>query len=111
MDKILLSNKLPKTGNADTSADVARHDAARLEQKSREFEALLLQQMIAAMEPKEGLFGQGFGGAYFQALFREELAKELAKEVKLGLAEQLMRAHLRQGSREDVAAEKPGKED
>jgi Rod binding domain-containing protein len=63
-----------------------------LVEKAREFETILLNQMIAAMEPKEGLFGKGFGGEYFQTIFRQELASFLGKDLDLGLAAQLTKA-------------------
>lgn len=91
MNNIFVTNNLQKAGTAN-----AKPTIAQIEQKGREFETLLLQQMVAAMEPKEGLFGQGFGGSFFQSLFREEMAKSLSKDIKLGIAEQLMKAHLRQ---------------
>ena len=66
-----------------------------LVEKAREFETILLNQMIAAMEPKGGFFGKGFGGDYFQTIFRQEMASSLAKDLELGLAAQLTKAAIK----------------
>jgi Rod binding domain-containing protein len=65
-------------------------------EKVQDFQSVLLNQFVAAMEPKEGFFGKGFGGSFFQSLFREEMAKQLAKTMDLGLAQQMLQAQLRE---------------
>lgn len=64
----------------------------QLKEKCREFEAVLLKQLLEAMQGETGLFGQGVQGDYFRSLFAEEMAKELAKDPGMGLAESLYRA-------------------
>jgi Rod binding domain-containing protein len=64
----------------------------QLKAKCREFEAVLLKQLVEAMQGETGLFGQGVQGDYFRSLFAEEMAKELAKDPGMGLAESLYRA-------------------
>lgn len=64
-------------------------------EKCKEFESLLINEMISAMEPKNGFFGQGLGGAYFGTLFRQEMAKELSKQLDTGLATQLAKSQIK----------------
>lgn len=65
-----------------------------LKQKIEQFQAVLLNQMVTAMEPKEGLFGKGFGGDFFQSLFRDEMSKELSKQMDFGMKDILARAQI-----------------
>lgn len=63
-----------------------------LKEKCREFEAVLLKQLVEVMQGDTELFGQGIQGEYFRGIFAEEMAKELAKDPGMGLAESIYRA-------------------
>ncbi len=83
-------NPVPFSGRTVTSQPVKEDQ--QLKAKCREFEAILLKQLVEAMQGETGLFGQGLQGDYFRSLFAEEMAKELAKDPGMGLAESLYRA-------------------
>lgn len=70
--------------------------SAEFKEKCKEFESLLINEMIAAMEPKGGFFGKGFGGEYFGTMFRQEMAKELSKQLDLGLKTQLAKGQIKE---------------
>jgi len=67
-------------------------DNQRLREKCREFEAVLLQQMVEVMQGSSEFFGKGVQGEFLRGIFAEEMAKELAKDPGLGLAESIYRA-------------------
>ncbi len=60
----------------------------KLKSACQQFETILAQQMLTAMQGSTKMFGSGFGGEYFQGLFQEQLAKQLS-ENELGLAKVL----------------------
>ncbi|NLC52831.1 MAG: hypothetical protein GX770_02545 [Firmicutes bacterium] len=70
----------------------------RLREKCREFEAILLQKMVEAMQTDTNLFGQGVQGEFFGGMFAEIIAKELAEDPGLGLAENIIRSLREQNS-------------
>lgn len=94
-----LQNISPIQAQTAQTTDKGKLDP-KLLQKVQDFQSVLLNQFIAAMEPKEGFFGKGFGGGFFQSLFRDEMAKQLSKELDLGLGQQLLKAQLQE--KEDV---------
>ncbi|MGD8399611.1 MAG: rod-binding protein [Bacillota bacterium] len=65
----------------------------------RDFEALLVRQMLEEMQRSTPMFGKGFGGDFFQGIFQDEIAKEITAGHALGLAdilyEQMMRARVK----------------
>ncbi len=75
-------------GAADTTTE------GRLKKACRDFESLMLQQMLSSMHksiPDGGLFGESPGQEIYQSLRDEELAKTLADRGGLGLADALYR--------------------
>ena len=89
-----------RTGGAD----------AALESAGREFERLLVEQMLASMQASldEGLFPQeGVGGEYYSGLFNQELSRDMTAGQGLGLAQSLLQQLRRNGSAASDAAQ-PG---
>ena len=80
MDKILLSNKLPKTGMPTPAPMWPGMMRPGWSRKSREFEALLLQQMIAAMEPRRVCSDRDLGVRTSRALFRRNWPRSWPKK-------------------------------
>lgn len=92
--------KILPTGSTP-SAEKPQAASQLFKEKCKEFESLLVNEMIAAMEPKNGFFGKGFGGDYFSAMFRQEMAKELSKQLNLGLETQLTKGQIKdEGTKE-----------
>lgn len=63
-----------------------------LRKKAQEFEAVLIEQMLKAVQPRGGLFGKGFQGDFYQSFFLREIAAKIAEYPGLGLAESIYRA-------------------
>jgi flagellar protein FlgJ len=65
----------------------------------RDFEAVLVRQMLEVMQKSTPMFGKGFGGDFFQGIFQNEIAKDISAGQGLGLAdtlyEQIMRAKVK----------------
>ena len=60
-----------------------------------QFEALMVKEMLAAMQSSTKMFGDGFGGDYFQGMFQDAIAQNVAEQgLGLGkmLYEQIMRS-------------------
>ena len=54
------------------------------------FEAMMIQKMLETMQSSQKMFGEGFGGDYFQSMFQEQIAKEIAGNGQgFGLAQML----------------------
>jgi Rod binding domain-containing protein len=62
-----------------------------LKKRVQEFEAVLVEQMLKAVQPRTGLFGKGFQGDFYQSFFLQELAAKLAEHPGLGLAASIYR--------------------
>lgn len=56
-----------------------------------QFEALLLQNMVEAMMPKdsEAMFGSGTAGMIWKSMLAEKVAAEIARTGTLGIAKQI----------------------
>jgi len=52
----------------------------KLKNACREFETILLKQMLEVMQSSTSMFGKGFGGDFFQGMFQDEIAKEMAEK-------------------------------
>jgi flagellar protein FlgJ len=63
----------------------------RIQKASREFEAIMLQQLLKQAQPKmeEGLFGGGMGEKFFQDHLTQERARSMAANGGIGLAQML----------------------
>lgn len=67
-------------------------DKARLEKACKDFEAIILNQMLSAMRktvPESGLFEKSFGQKIYQSMSDEELSKNMAHNKGMGLGEML----------------------
>ena len=74
------------SGAADTKEE------AKLKKACTDFEALLLNQMLAVMRksvPKSGLFSGGHAEEVFQSMQDEKLTEHLAASGGLGFADKL----------------------
>lgn len=74
------------TGSADMKNEAA------LKKACRNFEAIILQQMLTAMRksvPKSGLIDSGFAQDMYQSMADESLAQEMANSRGIGLADAL----------------------
>ncbi|MFA7330761.1 MAG: transglycosylase SLT domain-containing protein [Candidatus Delongbacteria bacterium] len=79
---------------ATAGAETPGSRAATLESAGREFERLLVEQMLTAMQETldEGLFAQqGVGSDWYTSQFNQELSKELTAGPGLGVASSLLR--------------------
>ncbi len=85
------------TGTAQTERPVQR-DEATLRRMASEFEALLLNQLTASLNPKEedeeGLFTNSGGMGLSRQMFSEQLAKTMSEHGGIGLAD-LIISHLK----------------
>ena len=78
--------------NMTQAADKA--DEARLEKACKDFEAIILNQMLSAMRktvPEGGLFEKSFSENIYQSMMDEELSKKIAHGKGMGLGEMLFR--------------------
>ena len=69
-------------------------DEARLEKACKDFEAIILNQMLSAMRkavPEGGLFEKSYGEKIYQSMMDEELSKNIAHGKGMGLGEMLFR--------------------
>ena len=87
IDSASFDHSASRTAASDRDADAARRAA-------REFEALLLSQFTAALNPsnddeEEGIFGSG-GTDLYRQMFSEQMAKTLANSGGVGLADKVM---------------------
>ena len=81
-----------KLKNMPQTADKA--DEARLEKACKDFEAIILNQMLSAMRkavPEGGLFEKSYGEKIYQSMMDEELSKNIAHGKGMGLGEMLFR--------------------
>lgn len=74
----------------DQTADTTKE--AELKKACKNFEAIILQQMLTAMRksvPKDGLLDSGYAQDMYQSMYDEGLAKEMASGRGIGLADVL----------------------
>jgi len=96
----------PASASATSGAAADRNrQTQELEAAGREFERLLVEQMLVSMQAslEDGLFPQeGVGGEWYSSLFNQEMSREMTAGGGLGLADSL----LNQLRKEGDAAEK-----
>lgn len=75
----------------DKIVNAAPQDKTKAYQK---FEAVLLQNFVEAMLPKDSeLFGDKNSADIYRSMMAEQFANQLAKSGSLGIAKQIMAAH------------------
>ncbi len=86
---VVLNRPAVSTGKTlERAGEVTGDD---LKKKVQEFEAVLIEQMLKAVQPRSSLFGKGFQGDFYQSFFLRELAAKIAEYPGLGLAESISR--------------------
>ena len=91
------------------NAAVSSRGHGGLDSVSRNFEAVLLRNMLESILPKEetGAFGEGLAGSIWRSFAADHMASLFSDAGGIGLAEAI-EAHLPQaGAREDRAAQWP----
>ena len=76
--------------NIDQRAD--NTDEADLEKACKDFEAIILNKMMASMRktvPEGGLFEKSYGEKIYQSMLDEELSKNIAHGKGMGLGQML----------------------
>ncbi len=73
-----IQNPLPVSLSNTKSQQGLTPEQRKLAKACNEFESLLVKQMLEAMQGSTKMFGDGFGGEYFQSLFQEELSKQIS---------------------------------
>ena len=74
----------------DQTADKTKEP--ELKKACKNFEAIILQQMLTAMRksvPKDGLLESGYSQEMYQSMYDEGLAKEMSSGKGIGLADVL----------------------
>ena len=75
-----------------TSAVADTKQETKLKKACKDFEGLLLNQMLEVMRksvPKDGIFSGGYAEKVFQSMQDEKLTEQLAQSGGLGLADEL----------------------
>jgi flagellar protein FlgJ len=102
----------PPAGVPAAGEGLSPREVARLREVARDFEAVLLHQMLKAMRatvPDGGAFPQTAGRRVYEGLMDDELAKAATRGRGLGLAEVLVRDLLRlRGGPRGVSSSAPG---
>lgn len=80
------------------------HQGKDAHEAAKEFEALLVANMITDMMGEEGeeFFGGGFAGGVWKSMMAEQIASQVVKTADFGVAEKISNYFVRSG--EDVAA-------
>ena len=91
--KVMITSKIPEF-NYQKSEIRNPQDEARLEKACKDFEAIILNQILSAMRkavPEGGLFEKSYGEKIYQSMMDEELSKNIAHGKGMGLGEMLFR--------------------
>jgi peptidoglycan hydrolase FlgJ len=78
----------------DMAQTTDKADKVRLEKACKDFEAIILNQMLSAMRktvPEGGLFEKSYGEKIYQSMSDEELSKNMAHNKGMGLGEMLFK--------------------
>lgn len=105
MDKVSLQGEIwnARTNSAARTLKAEDATAARRREAAVALEATFVEYMLREMrraQAKEGLFGAGAEGDFYQSLLESAVAKQIAERERLGLAEMILR-QLEQETSED----------
>lgn len=82
------------------------HQSKKPEESAKEFEALLVANMIKDMmgnsETEESFFGGGFSGDVWKSMLAEQIAGQVVKSADFGVADKIAKYYVRDG--DNVAA-------
>ncbi len=80
----------PLPGPAAATKTAAAAKERKLQRACKDFEALLIKQLLTTMRksvPKDGLFTQGFAEETYQDMYDDQLARKIAHGRGMGIAE------------------------
>lgn len=80
-------NKISNNYNMNIKQELTP-EQKKLKQACTEFEAVMVKQMLDSMKGASKMFGEGFGGDYYQSMFFDAIAKQIA-EQGLGLGKMM----------------------
>jgi flagellar protein FlgJ len=84
-----------RSQNQNTRAREAELEAMRLREAAREFEALLVEQMVKEMRravPKSELLGREAGQELFEEMLDGEFVRVMTRSGGIGIADYLVRS-------------------
>lgn len=92
-----VSNSMPATVRLNQTPQTP--EQKKLMKACTEFEAIMVKKMLEVMQGSTKMFGDGFGGDFFQGMFQDEMAKKISENGQgIGLAkilyQQLNRANI-----------------
>lgn len=72
------------------SAQNMTPEQKKLMKTCTDFESMMVKKLLEVMQSSQKMFGNGFGGDYFQSMFQDQMSKEIAENGQgIGLAKML----------------------
>lgn len=62
-----------------TSSEKPTAEQQQLMKACNDFEAMMTRQMLEVMQKSTKMFGEGFGGDYYQSMFQDEISKMMTQ--------------------------------
>ena len=86
-----LATSAPQSATSATTSNAKTDGSDQKSQVYVQFEAVLLQNMVEAMMPKdtEAMTGSGTAGQIWKSMLAEKIAEEIARSGTLGIAKQI----------------------
>lgn len=64
--------------NLGTPKKALNPEQKKLMAACTDFETIMVRQMLEAMQGSTKMFGEGFGGSFYQSMFQDEISKQIA---------------------------------